>query len=165
MSASAAPADAVGRVRAALAAAGIEPGIVEFAGSTRTAQDAARAIGTSVAQIVKSLVFMADGRPVLVLASGANRVDTAKLARHAGAVRVDKATADATREATGFSIGGVPPVGHRTPLQVYVDQALLAYDVVYAAAGTPHAVFPIAPNALVEVTSGAVVDVAETTAR
>lgn len=157
--------DAVGRVRAALAAAGVEVRIVEFAESTRTAQDAARAVGTSTAQIVKSLVFVADGRPILVLVSGANRVDVAKLARLAGASRVDKAAADATRDATGFSIGGVPPVGHRTPLAVYVDEALLAYDVVYAAAGTPHAVFPIAPAALVRVTSGAVGDVAEAGAR
>lgn len=153
--------DAVGRVRAALAAAGVEVRVVEFAESTRTAQDAARAVGTSIGQIVKSLTFLADGRPVLVLASGANRVDTAKVARLAGAARVEKATADATREATGFSIGGVPPVGHRTVLPVYVDAALLAYDVVYAAAGTAHAVFPIDPSALVRVTAGTVGDIAE----
>ena len=155
------PSDAVGRVQAALAAAGVEVRIVEFAESTRTAHDAARAVGTSTGQIVKSLVFLADGRPVLVLASGANRVDTSKLARLAGAARVEKATADATREATGFSIGGVPPVGHRTPLPVYVDEALLAYDLVYAAAGTPHAVFPIEPATLVRVTSGTAADLAE----
>jgi len=153
--------DAVARVRAALAAGDVEIRIVEFAESTRTAQDAARALGTSTGQIVKSLVFVADGRPVLVLASGANRVDTAKVARIAGAARVEKANADVTREATGFSIGGVPPVGHRSPLPVYVDQALLTYDVVYAAAGTPHAVFPIGPPALVRATSGTVGDIAE----
>lgn len=153
--------DAVGRVRSALAAAGVEVRVVEFAESTRTAQDAARAVGTTIGQIVKSLVFLADGRPVLVLASGANRVDTAKVARLAGAARVEKATADATREATGFSIGGVPPVGHRAALPVYVDAALLAYDVVFAAAGTPHAVFPIEPSALVRVTAGTVGDLAE----
>ncbi|HKX18331.1 MAG TPA: YbaK/EbsC family protein [bacterium] len=148
-------------MQAALAAAGVEVRIIEFAESTRTAQDAARAVGTSIGQIVKSLAFLADGRPVLVLASGANRVDTAKLARLAGAARVEKATADATREATGFSIGGVPPAGHRTVLSVYVDAALLAYDVVYAAAGTPHAVFPIDPPALVRLTAGTVGDIAE----
>jgi Cys-tRNA(Pro) deacylase len=153
--------DAVARVRAALTAAGVEVRIVEFAESTRTAHDAARALGTSTGQIVKSLVFLADGRPVLVLASGANRVDTAKVARLAGAARVEKATADASRDATGFSIGGVPPVGHRSPLPVFVDRALLTYDVVYAAAGTPHAVFPIEPPALVRVTSGTVGDIAE----
>jgi len=153
--------DAVARVRAALAAAGVEVRIVEFAESTRTAHDAARALGTSTGQIVKSLVFLADGRPVLVLASGANRVDTAKVARLAGAARVEKASADASRDATGFSIGGVPPVGHRSPLPVFVDRVLLTYDVVYAAAGTPHAVFPIEPPALVRVTSGTVGDIAE----
>lgn len=152
---------AVGRVTAALAAAGVDVRIVEFAESTRTAQDAARALGTTPAQIVKSLVFLADGRPVLVLASGANRVDTAKVARLAGAARVEKASADATREATGFSIGGVPPVGHRTALPVYVDAALLTFDLVYAAAGTPHAVFPIDPPVLVRVTAGTVGDIAE----
>ena len=155
------PPDAVARVQAALAAAGVEARIVEFAESTRTAQDAARALGTSAGQIVKSLVFLADARPILVLASGANRVDTSKVARLAGAARVEKATADATREATGFSIGGVPPVGHRTALPVYVDQALLTYDLVYAAAGTPHAVFPIEPSMLVRLTSGTVADLAE----
>jgi Cys-tRNA(Pro) deacylase len=153
--------DAVSRVRAALAAAGVEAAIVEFAESTRTAQDAARAVGTSVAQIVKSLVFVADGRPILVLASGANRVDMAKLARLANAAQVDKAPAETTRAATGFSIGGVPPVGHLAPLPVYVDETLMHYDVVYAAAGTPHAVFPIAPAALARVTSGTVADLAE----
>jgi prolyl-tRNA editing enzyme YbaK/EbsC (Cys-tRNA(Pro) deacylase) len=135
--------------------------IVEFAESTRTAEDAARAVGISTGQIVKSLVFLADGRPILVLASGGNRVDTAKLARLAGAARVEKASAAATRDATGFSIGGVPPVAHRTALAVYVDEALLRYDLVYAAAGTPHAVFPIAPQALVRVTAGTIGDIAE----
>jgi len=153
--------DAVARVRAALAAAGVDVRIVEFAESTRTAQDAARAVGTSTGQIVKSLVFLADGRPVLVLASGANRVDTSKVARLAGAARVEKAPADAARDASGFSVGGVPPVGLRTALAVYVDAALLAYDLIYAAAGTPHAVFPIEPKTLVRVTSGTVGDIAE----
>jgi Cys-tRNA(Pro) deacylase len=156
-----APSDAVSRVRAALEAAGVEPRIVEFSESTRTADEAARAVGTSTAQIVKSLVFVADGRPILVLASGANRVDVGKLARLAGAARVEKAAADAIRAATGFSIGGVPPVGHRTVLSVYVDETLMSHDLVYAAAGTPHAVFPIAPATLARITSGAVGDLAE----
>jgi Cys-tRNA(Pro) deacylase len=153
--------DAVSRVRAALAAAGVAARVVEFMETTRTAQDAARALGTTPAQIVKSLVFVADGGPILVLASGANRVDLAKVARLAGAARVDKAGAETVRAATGFSIGGVPPVGHRTAMPVYVDEALMAYDVVYAAAGTPHAVFPIAPATLARVTSGTVADLAE----
>lgn len=148
-------------MRAALAAAGVDVQIVEFAESTRTAQDAARAVGAATGQIVKSLVFLADGRPILVLASGTNRVDTSKVARLAGAARVEKAPADAARDATGFSIGGVPPLGHRTALAIYVDEALLAYDLIYAAAGTPHAVFRIEPKTLVRVTSGTVGDIAE----
>lgn len=153
--------DAVARVRAALETGSVDVRIVEFAQSTRTAQDAARALGISVGQIVKSLVFLADGRPVLVLASGANRVDTAKVGRLAGAARVEKASADATRDATGFSIGGVPPVGHRAALPIYIDRTLLTFDLVYAAAGTPHAVFGIEPPALVRLTSGTVGDLAE----
>ncbi len=149
------------RVRAALDRLHLPCEIREFPEGTRTARDAARAVGTSVAQIVKSLVFVADGRPVLVLASGANRVDVRKVARLTGASRVEKATAETTRSVTGFSIGGVPPVGHATPLPVYIDGALLAHAVVYAAAGTPHAVFAIAPADLVRATSGTVGDIAE----
>ncbi len=156
-------ASAVDRVRAALARLGVVVEIHEFPVGTRTAQDAARAVGTSVAQIVKSLVFEADGRPVLVLASGANRVDLQKLAGLTGAARVEKATAETIREITGFSIGGVPPVGHLRSLPVYVDKALLAHPVVYAAAGTPKAVFAIAPPDLVRITRGVVGDIAEGT--
>jgi Cys-tRNA(Pro) deacylase len=148
------------RVRAALAAHRLPAEIVEFPQSTRTASEAARAVGANVAQIVKSLVFIADGRPVIALVSGAVRVDEAKLARAAGAGRVEKASAEATRAATGFSIGGVPPLGHATPLPVFLDRTLLAYDVVYAAAGTPHAIFAIAPAALVQVTDACVADLA-----
>src|SRR6267143_2060766 len=117
----------------ALAARGLVVEIVEFSESTRTAGEAARAVGATVGQIVKSLVFVADERPVLVLTSGANRVDLAKVARLAGASRVEKATAEITRAATGFSIGGVPPVGHPTPLPVFLDETLLRFAVVYAA--------------------------------
>ncbi len=156
-------ASSVARVRAALADLRLASEILEFPVSTRTAQEAARAIGTSVAQIVKSLVFLADRRPVLVLASGINRVDTHKVARLAGAAHVEKASAEATRAATGFSIGGVPPLGHPTTLPVFVDETLLAYSIVYAAAGTPHAVFGITPQDLVRATGGAVGDIAEST--
>ena len=151
-------ATATERVQHALAAVGVEAEISEFPQGTRTAQDAARAIGTTLGQIVKSLVFMADGRPVLVLASGSNRVDLTKLARVAGASSVDRAGADDVREATGFSIGGVPPIGHSTPLDVFVDRDLLHFDVVYAAAGTPTAIFPIAPGELVRITGGRTAD-------
>jgi Cys-tRNA(Pro) deacylase len=149
------------RVRAALADREAHVEIIEFPESTRTAAEAARAVGSTVGQIVKSLVFVADDRPVLVLASGANRVDLTKLARLAGAARVVKATADTTRAVTGFSIGGVPPVGHLTVLPVFLDETLLQHPVVYAAAGTPHAVFAIDPRALVRATGGVVGDLAE----
>jgi prolyl-tRNA editing enzyme YbaK/EbsC (Cys-tRNA(Pro) deacylase) len=151
---------AVERVRAALAQRNLPSEILEFPASTRTAQDAALAIGTSVAQIVKSLVFVADGRPILILASGANRVDPEKVARLARAARVEKATADVTREATGFSIGGVPPLGHLTELPVFIDDTLLSLPIVYAAAGTPHAVFGITPRDLARATGGVIGDIA-----
>ena len=156
-----APSSATERVRAALAERDLLAEIIEFPQSTRTAVDAARAVGATVGQIVKSLVFAADGQPVLVLASGAHRVDPDKLARAASASRVEKATAETTRSVTGFSIGGVPPVGHLTTLRVFVDQALLQHPIVYAAAGTPHAVFAVDPKALVRVTQGEVADLAE----
>jgi len=149
------------RVRAALAERAVSVDIIEFPESTRTAVEAARAVGAAVGQIVKSLLFLADGRPVLVLASGANRVDLGKLARAAGAATVEKASAETTRSVTGFSIGGVPPVGHRTPVPVFLDEALLDHPLVYAAAGTPHAVFGVDPHVLVRATGGLVVDLAE----
>lgn len=148
-------------MRETLAALGISTDIVEFPQGTRTAQDAASAIGTTVGQIVKSLVFLADGRPVLVLTSGRNRVDSAKLARAAGATRIERADADRVRAETGFAIGGVPPVGHATPMETFIDQDLLTYDVIYAAAGTPTAIFPIAPRDLVRATGGRCADLAQ----
>lgn len=148
-------------MRAALADLGVAAEIREFPSGTRTAQDAARAVGASVAQIVKSLVFEADGHALLALTSGANRVDVGKLARLAGAGRVTKADAGTIRDVTGYAIGGVPPVGHRAALPVYVDETLLTHPVVYAAAGTPHTVFAIAPSDLVRITHGIVGDFAE----
>jgi len=148
------------RVQSALTALGIFAEIVEYPQGTRTAADAAAAIGTTVGQIVKSLVFLADGRPVLVLASGRNHVDTTKLARTAGATRIERADADRVRAETGFAIGGVPPVGHAKPLEVFVDEDLLRYEVVYAAAGTPTAIFPITPPDLVRATGGRAADLA-----
>lgn len=149
------------RVREALAARGLEARIAEFPQGTRTAQDAASAIGTTIGQIVKSLVFLVDGRPVLVLASGRNRVDPGKLARASGAAQVERAGADLVKTTTGFAIGGVPPVGHSTPLETFIDEDLLDYDVVYAAAGTPTAIFPITPQDLVRVTGGRIADLAQ----
>ena len=148
----------VERVRAALEQAGISTRVVEFAESTRTAQEAADAIGTTVERIVKSLVFLADGEPIVVLASGVNRVDTRRLGRELGK-RIERADAAAVRAATGFAIGGVAPLGYPAPLEVVVDRDLLAYDVVWAAAGSPYAVFSIAPNDLARVAGGRVLDV------
>jgi prolyl-tRNA editing enzyme YbaK/EbsC (Cys-tRNA(Pro) deacylase) len=125
------------------------PGAVEFPDGVHTAQQAAEAIGCDVAQIVKSLVFLRDGAPLLVLCSGANVVDEAALG-------VTKARADAVRAATGMPIGGVAPYGHPAPLATLVDEDLLAFDVVWAAAGRPQLVFPLAPAELVARTGGAV---------
>lgn len=145
------------RVQAALTAAGVAARIEEFPASTRTAQDAAAAVGTGVGQIVKSLVFLAGDAPVLALVSGANQLDPARLAALTGA-SIGKADADAVRQATGYSIGGVPPTGFPAPIPTFIDRDLLQYDVVWAAAGTPRHVFPIAPKELVRVTGGSVAD-------
>jgi len=147
------------RVQAALSAAGVTARIEAFPSSTRTAQEAAEAVGTSVGQIVKSLVFLAGGAPVLALVSGANRLDPARLGALTG-LDIGKADADAVRRATGYSIGGVPPTGFPAPIPTFVDRDLLQYDVVWAAAGTPRHVFPIAPQDLVRVTGGRVVALA-----
>lgn len=149
------------RVGDALRRKGVVPSVREFPRSTRTAQDAAEAIGTTAAQIVKSLVFLADGTPVLALVSGANRVDAQKLAAAAAARVVEKAAADVVRRVTGFAVGGVPPVGHAEPMPVFVDADLMHYGLVYAAAGTPQAIFAIAPDVLVRITEGTVIDLRE----
>lgn len=145
----------------ALVVAGVDTRVIEFAESTRTAGEAAAAVGTTEGRIVKSLVFTAgdDGEPVLALVSGDNRLDTAKLAAHLGQA-VRRADADKVREATGFAIGGIPPLGHARPLPVYIDHDLMGYDTVYAAAGTPNSVFPIAPTDLQRVTGATVLDLA-----
>jgi prolyl-tRNA editing enzyme YbaK/EbsC (Cys-tRNA(Pro) deacylase) len=145
------------RVREALIRAGLEPRIVAFEQTTRTAQDAAAAIGTSVPQIVKSLVFLADDQPIVVLASGANRVDPHRLGAELDK-EIGRADADRVRAATGFAIGGVAPVGYPAPLPVFLDRDLLGYEEVWAAAGTPHAVFPIRPADLLRVTGARVLD-------
>lgn len=149
----------VARVVDALNAAGLEVEIKEFAESTRTADDAAAAVGSTVGQIVKSLVFLAGDNPILALVSGVNRADTAKLARIAGAA-IRRADADTVRRVTGFSIGGVPPLGHTTPLCAYLDRDLLRYDTVWAAAGTPNAVFAVAPGDLARIANAEAVDLA-----
>ena len=139
---------------------GVSLSVVEFPGGTRTADDAAAAIGVAVGQIVKSLVFLADGVPVCALVSGANQLSEAKLAAAAGASTTGRASAEQVREATGYPVGGVPPFGHAAPLATFVDEDLLAFDVVWAAAGTPHHNFSIAPAELVRLSGGIVADLA-----
>ena len=139
---------------------GLELDVREFPEGTRTAADAARAIGCQVDQIVKSLVFVADTEPVLVLTSGGNRVDVVKVGKERSAAVVRKADASEVRAATGYAIGGTPPFGHARELAVLIDRHLTGFEVVWAAAGTPRHVFPIAPADLVRVTGGQVADVA-----
>ena len=127
----------------------------------RTAAAAAAALGVPVGAIVKSLCFVADGAPVMVLVSGANRGDPGKIRSVLGAATVSRPDADTVRAATGFAIGGVPPVAHATPLRLVLDRDLLRYDELWAAAGTPHSVFRVTPAQLVALTGGAVADVAE----
>jgi prolyl-tRNA editing enzyme YbaK/EbsC (Cys-tRNA(Pro) deacylase) len=138
----------VARVVAAARALGLEIDPVTFAETTRTAEDAARAIGCDVAQIVKSLIFQSEGRPILFLVSGANRLDPQRAAAATEALALDKADADLTKRTTGFSIGGVPPFGHATDVPVYIDEDLMRFDVVWAAAGRPDSVFSVDPNVL-----------------
>jgi prolyl-tRNA editing enzyme YbaK/EbsC (Cys-tRNA(Pro) deacylase) len=148
------------RVAEAAQRAGLTISVRRFPEGTRTADDAARAIGCSVAQIVKSLVFMADDQPVMALLSGADRLDPDRLATATGAATVRRATGDEARAATGYAIGGVPPFGHDGELAVLVDRGLLAHDEVWAAAGLPDAVFPISPDDLVRVSGGRIEDLA-----
>ncbi|MER6918391.1 MULTISPECIES: YbaK/EbsC family protein [Streptomyces] len=148
-----------------------EMGIGELAGevrrfpeATRTAVEAAAAVGCELSQICKSLVFDVDGEPVLVLMDGGSRVDVERVREELGAGKVSRAKADVVRETTGYAIGGVPPFGHRTRTRVLADRGLLGHDVVWAAAGTPYTVFPMEPKELVAHAGGTLVDVRERTA-
>lgn len=139
---------------------GLEVTIKEFEATTRTAEDAAKAIGCTVAQIVKSLLFVVDGRPTMALVSGSNRLDEKKLAALCGVSKkkVKRANADTAREATGFAIGGVPPFGHLTQLPTYIDRDFQRFEIIWAAAGTPNAVFAITPDNLIQATGGKLAD-------
>jgi len=147
------------RVQEALAARGFDFEIREFPASTRSSAEAAAAIGCAVGQIAKSLIFRAkrSDRPVLVIASGANRVDEKALAGFVGEA-IGRADADYVRRTTGFAIGGVPPLGHATPPITLIDRDLLAYPEIWAAAGTPNAVFRLKPQNLTALTGGRVAD-------
>jgi len=146
------------RVQNELKSRGAASEVIELAATTRTSQEAAAAIGTTVAQIAKSLVFLAGDMPILVIASGVNRVSLEKLASSLGcaAIRPD---AETVRRLTGFPIGGVAPVGHTTRPRILIDRDLLQYDEIWAAAGTPNAVFRTTPEELVRITGGEVMDV------
>ena len=144
------------RVITAAREAGLEITTRRFPEGTKTAADAAAAIGVVVGQIVKSLVFGVDNEVVMALVSGSNQLDEKKLAAAAGGAKCSRVDADAVRAATGYPIGGVPPFGHATQLRVFVDPDLLQYDEVWAAAGTWNDVFPIAPNDLVRASGGVV---------
>ena len=143
-------------MRAHAAARGALLEVRRFALATRTAEDAARQVGTDVGRIVKSLVFVAESEPVVALCCGDARVDEGLLATALEARRVRRASAEEAKELTGYAIGGVPPFGHARPCRLVADEGLLRFDLVWAAAGLPDAVFPIAPQELVRI-SGALV--------
>lgn len=151
------------RVVADARARGLTIEVREYPEGTKTAEDAARAVGCDVAQIVKTLVFTADGQPLIAMVSGRHRLDPAKLAAASGASEVRRATPDEARAATGFAIGGTPPFGHAQPLRMYLDGTLLEHREVWCAAGTPSTVFPLAPDALKAATGAAVADLHEPT--
>ena len=146
------------RVVEAAAAKGITIHPRRFPDGTKTAVDAANAIGVEVGQIVKSLIFGVDGHVVLAYVSGANQLDEKKLAAAAGGAKCERVDADTVRNATGFPIGGVPPFGHHTTLPVFIDPDLLQYEEVWVAAGTWHDVFGIEPHKLVEASEGLVTE-------
>ncbi|MCR2817158.1 YbaK/EbsC family protein [Microbacterium sp. zg.Y843] len=146
-------------VHAALRAAGIPGEIVVLPDAAATAAQAAAALGVEVGAIANSLVFWSDGEPLLVMTSGAHRVDTAALAARLGRQRIERATAQQVRDATGQAIGGVAPTGHPAPLSTVVDAMLAEYPEIWAAAGTPHTVFPLTFDQLVALTGGRVAPV------
>ena len=148
------------KVQKELQARGLNCEVVEMQKTTRTAKDAAQAVGCEVGQIVKSLIFKTkqSRKPILVVASGANRVNEKALARQI-AESVKMADPEFVREMTGFAIGGVPPVGHLNPLTIFIDEDLQQYEEIWAAAGTPHAVFKLTPAELKMITNGTVISV------
>jgi prolyl-tRNA editing enzyme YbaK/EbsC (Cys-tRNA(Pro) deacylase) len=148
------------KVQKALNAIGMELDVIELPDSTRTSQEAAQALGCQVGQIAKSIIFQAltSHRPILVIASGSNRVNEKVIAELIGEA-TDKADADFVRNRTGFVIGGVPPVGHTEHLETFIDQDLLQYSDIWAAAGTPHAVFRLNPGDLLRITGGLVINI------
>jgi prolyl-tRNA editing enzyme YbaK/EbsC (Cys-tRNA(Pro) deacylase) len=148
------------KIQDQLKALGFEYTVIEHSESTRTAQEAAERAGCELGQIVKSLIFKGkqSGRPILVLTSGANRVDEKRISEHAGEA-ISRADADFVRAVTGFAIGGVPPVGHLLIMDTYLDEDFLQYETIWAAAGTPNAIFELKTADLQKMTNGKVVRV------
>ncbi len=146
------------RVQAAIAERGLDRRVIELDKTARTSQEAAEALGVEVAQIAKSLVFTVNGAPIMVVASGVNRVDESKVGRLAGGA-VRRADPEAVRQATGYAIGGIPPFGHASKLPIWIDADLGRHALLYAAAGVPECVFPLTPDELVRGTGGTVADV------
>jgi Cys-tRNA(Pro) deacylase len=148
------------KVQDGLRALGFDLTVIEHAESTRTAQEAAERVGVTLGQIVKSLIFKGktSGKPILVLTSGANRVNEKRIKEYAGE-KIERADADFVRAVTGYAIGGVPPIAHLQPMETYLDVDLMQYDIIWAAAGTPKAVFELTPDDLEKMTKGKVVGV------
>lgn len=148
------------RVQDALDTFNLSLTVAEMPDSTRTAQEAADALHCTVAQIAKSLIFRGaeTGRPILIIASGANRVNEKSVGRLVGE-KLARADADFVQTHTGYAIGGIPPAGHASPIATYIDEDLLQYDEIWAAAGTPHAVFALTPDILKTITGGRVISV------
>ena len=145
------------KIQDALHALGFDLTVIEHAESTRTAEEAAERVGVTLGQIVKSLIFKgkASGKPILVLTSGSNRVNEKRIKEYAGE-KIERANADFVRAVTGYAIGGVPPIAHAQPMETYLDEDLLQYDIIWAAAGTPKAVFELTPDDLQKMTAGRV---------
>ena len=148
------------KVQDALSALGFDLAVIEHVESTRTAQEAADRVGVTLGQIVKSLIFKGkvSGKPILVLTSGSNRVDEKRIKAYAGE-KIGRANADFVRAVTGYAIGGVPPIAHVQQMETYLDEDLMQFDVIWAAAGTPNAVFELTPGDLQKMTAGRVVQV------
>jgi Cys-tRNA(Pro) deacylase len=148
------------KVQDTLNSLGFQYTVVEHAGSTRTAQEAADRAGCQLGQIVKSLIFKGkiSGKPILVLTSGANRVDEKRISKYAGEA-ITRPDADFVRTVTGFAIGGVPPIGHLQKMETYIDEDFQQYETIWAAAGTPNAIFELKTNDLQKMTEGKVIQV------
>jgi prolyl-tRNA editing enzyme YbaK/EbsC (Cys-tRNA(Pro) deacylase) len=147
------------RVQAALREVGIDVKVIHLSESARTSMEAARAVGCELGAIAKSLLFLADGEPLLVICSGDKRVDTARVAELVGAKSLKMAPAEEVKRITGYAIGGVPPLGHAMPLKKLMDNRLLLWPIIYAAAGAHDALFPIEPDVLAEKSGAILADV------